>query len=632
MLVLPVQSAGEVIALRDDALADRVYVALSRPQVARGIDGQPRFRLLRWAAQTDNARTVGGRLSLDVNLQPSAAQLSAAGLGERTPMPLPWLDATVRLEGPQFEPVDAEVSIAGAGIAALSVDLSAAAASVLAPLLRGDNVMPLQVVWTGHVQVRLPAVEVIASGDVSEIRRRVEIAGGGRQVTTTRSIIDANVHIEIRGTDRPELERALRDWVLDELVRRFTGNLPLTVHAAASDVVRWPITLATTLDDFVAAPARGALVETFVLDGQDLGAALPVEVRVLGDFAGRLERVDVRVAPLGSDAVTELSFTDTAARNLRLGTRDVRFAYRVKLDDRAAGPWSAWSEVRGATSIAIPVAVPETVTIEVAAIGLDLDTRWASVTVAAELQLADAPPVVRNVVLDAQHRSVTFAQPLDGVRGAMKARVTYLSRQGETLERLIDDVAGDQIIVGDPLEGSRIGLVVVPAGNGWDDVALAMVDLRYADGAHVVDETVELRKLDDLVEWQAPARPDGPRSVQWRVHTSFKDGRFESGTWQSTDAGVAVVRIDAVPRRTVQIFPIHFDPAVVRQGVVRLRSDARSESVSITDRTPRSIVLAPGAFDWTIAWTAADGAELPESAPQPGEDVIVLPRVTRSSP
>jgi len=51
--------------------------------------------------------------------------------------------------------------------------------------------------------------------------------------------------------------------------------------------------------------------------------------------------------------------------------------------------------------------------------------------------------------------------------------------------------------------------------------------------------------------------------------------------------------------------------------------------VTITDRSPRSVTLPPGQFTWTIAWTTTDGTAMPASAPQAGEDVIVLPRFAR---
>jgi hypothetical protein len=201
-----------------------------------------------------------------------------------------------------------------------------------------------------------------------------------------------------------------------------------------------------------------------------------------------------------------------------------------------------------------------------------------------------------------------------------------LSRQGRTVEQSLDNVLTDQVIVTDPLDRHRVRIALVPTGTGWTDVALAMVDLRYVDGAYTVDETVELRKADDFVEWEAPARPDGPQSVQWRCHTSFADGRFESGEWQTAAPGIVLVRIEGVPRRRVQVLPVFFDAGVTRQGIVRLRSGAQTETVVISDRTQRTVTLGPGAFTWTVAWTTADGAELPESAPENGDDVIVVPR------
>ena len=207
--------------------------------------------------------------------------------------------------------------------------------------------------------------------------------------------------------------------------------------------------------------------------------------------------------------------------------------------------------------------------------------------------------------------------------------MTFVSRQGRSVEQTIDEVANDQVIVVDPLDRQRVRVVLVPSGTGWDQVALAMVDLRYVDGDYTVDETVELRKLDDFVEWEAPARADGPQSIQWRRHVSFTDGRFESGAWETTGPGVVLVRVDGVARRKVQVIPVFFDPAVTRQCVVGLRSGAQTETVAITDRTQRTVSLGPGPFTWTVAWAMADGTLLPESAPQDGDDVIVLPRFSQ---
>jgi hypothetical protein len=152
-----------------------------------------------------------------------------------------------------------------------------------------------------------------------------------------------------------------------------------------------------------------------------------------------------------------------------------------------------------------------------------------------------------------------------------------------------------------------------------------MVDLHYVDGAYVVDETIELRTLLDFVEWSVPARPDGPQTVQWRLHASFTDGRFTSGDWQTAERGAIIVRIDGVPRRTVQVLPIYFDPAVSKSATLRLRSGSQLETLVFTDRTQRNVTLEPGPFSWTIQWTKPDGTLLNETTPQDGQDVLVVP-------
>jgi hypothetical protein len=297
----------------------------------------------------------------------------------------------------------------------------------------------------------------------------------------------------------------------------------------------------------------------------------------------------------------------------------------VKLVNRPVAEWSDWIDAHG-TSVLIPIAVPSSLRMEVLAAALDFETRWASISVTLEHRPPGAVAASQTVELDAAHHSATWTLPLDGVRGDVSATLTYRSRHGEAVVRRLDHIVEDQVIVTDPFDSSRVSVVVIPAGTGWNDVALAMVDLRYVDGAHVVDETVELRKLDDLVAWQAPARPDGPKQVQWRAHVSFADGKFESRAWQSTDTGIVVVSIDTVPRRNVQIFPIYFDAAVTRKAVLRLFDDSRSTSVEITDRASRSVALPAGPFSWGVAWTRADGTSVAESPPEPGDDVIVVPR------
>ena len=632
MLALPIRTQSGLIAIDDDSAPDRIYVALSRPRVARRADGSPRLRLVRWTRQSTAAdpAAVGARLTLDVEIQPTADEIAAAGLAGRDVQPLPWADASVRLEGPQLDPVVAPVTLAVGTIAAVTVDLSPLAAGILAPLLQAETVSPLQVTWSGHVLLRLPPVEVIATADVTELRRRIRIVEGVRELTITRSLIDANAHIEIRGAGDPGVEKALRDWVLDELTARFREGRSLNVHAAASDVVRWPILLATTLDDFVPAAMRRALVETLILTDDEIGRTPAIEVRPLGSFGDALERVDVQMVPMSGGDAVELALTDGSPRAVSLGTVDFRWRHRVKLRDRPAGDWGSWQESRGVSGLLIAVPTARDLVIEVLAVGLDFAQRWASVDVVLDHEPPGGPATSHSVQLDAAHLGARWTQPLAGVRGSVQARATFVSRQGRIVEQSLGDVANDQVIVTDPLERHRVRVALVPSGTGWSELALAMVDLRYVDGTYMVEETLELRTADDFVEWEAAARPDGPQAVEWRCHASFRDGRFESGAWQTVTPGVVLVRIEGPPRRRVQVLPVFFDAAVTREGIVRLRSGSQIETLVISDRTQHTVTLGPGAFTWTVAWTAADGTALPESAPQAGDDVIVVPPFRRA--
>jgi hypothetical protein len=628
MLTLPVESRGDLLVVHDDAAPDRVCVTLARPRVTNRADGNTSVRLLRWIPTQASAgvgQITGARLSVDVDLTPGATDLASASLGGADVQPMPWLDAKVRLDGPQFDAIEADVAIAAGSLAAVSIDLPPSAADILAPLLQGDTVSPLQLTWTGHVLVRLPPVEVIASADVTEIRRRLDLIAPGRRVTTIRSIVDANARIEIRGGSNAALEQAMRDWALGQLLERLDKGQSLDVHAAASDVVPWPIVLAATLDDLVPPDRRGTLVETVVLDPGDAAGVPPIDVRVLADFGGRVERVDVRLAPSTGDRTLELSFSDTMARPAALHTSDFRWCRRIKMKGSALGEWSPWEELHGRTGLVIPVVTPGSLSVDVLAAGLDFAERWSSVHVVLTHTAAGAVAESWTADLTAAQTAASWVTPLPGARGPITAALTYVSRQGQTIQRAIDRV-GDQLIVLDPLDGNQVRFTLLPAGTGWNDIAFAMVDMQYADGAYVVDETLELRRLSDMVEWVVPARPDGPQTACWRLHASFTDGRFTSSEWQEVPRGPLVVRIDGIRRRTVQILPIYFDTTTTKSVTVRLRSGPQTESIVCADRSQKIVTLPDGPFSWTLQWTRPDGSQSAESAPQDGDNVIVIPR------
>jgi hypothetical protein len=628
MLNLPVNTIGPLLTLADDAAPGRYAAASARPRLARQPDGKPALQLRRWIPSSGSSGAAPGfaRLTLTVQVSPLAQEVSAAGLSADAVRPMPWVDAAIELMGPRFEPVRAEVAVAAGSLGVVSTDLPPESASVLASLLTREVVSPLQVTWKGSVLVRLPAVEVVASASIDTKKIRSARAGPFSSYQERRSLIEANAHVEIRGVSDAALEAAFRDWALGELTRHLEEGRDLSVRAEAAQVVRWPIQLATTLDDLLSAGERQGLVETAILDPSELGQSPPLEVRALGDFGGRLERVDVRLNPIGGGAAKELSLTSDAAQRVGLGTAQFSWSYRAKLVSQPAGAWSEPREASGSYSLLIPVPAAPELRVEALASGIDFARRWSSIRI--ELAHQAAPPDGASTVLqlDAGHPSAAWTRSLAGPRGNVKATLTFVSREGESVQQSLDDVPGEQLVVSDPLDGDRLRVPLMPAGNGWDGLAVAMIDLRYRDGQFCREETVEMRSAGDFIEWETPARSGGPRAIDWRCHASYLDGRFVETAWQTVESGVLAVPLQAPATREVQLLPVFFDISRTVQIDVRLLAGGRVVTQPITSPAAVRVTLPPGPYRWALTWRMKDGttAEMPEQ--QSDDDVIVLPR------
>lgn len=629
MLTLPVNNRGSLIAISDDTIPNRVVVASAKPRLARRPDGSPLLRLDRWVLPTGSssaAPVTGGRLNLTIDLEPLASEVSAANLGTVVIEPIPWLDATIELMGPLFQPVVAEIAVAAGALGVIAVDLTPEASSVLASLLVRDVVSPLQVVWTGSVRVRLPAVEIVASASVRKTASIFTGFTGRSSHHVSRSLIEANAHIEIRGANNPELEAVFREWALSELARRLDEGSDLSVRASAGQVVRWPIRLATTLDDLLSSDQRQNLVQTHVLDPSELSQVPPIEVSVLGAFGDQLERVDVRLAPTGDGSTKELSINSDKPQRVRLGTADFRWSYRTKLPSQLPGEWSQSREVKGSYSLLIPVSVTKDISIEVLASGVDFERRWKSISVQLNHQAALPDAASTVVELNAANRSAMWKLTLAKPRGKVRANITFFSHQGQSVKTDIDDVTGEQLIIVDPLESHRRRLALMPAGNGWDNIAVAMVDLRYRDRDFRYEETVELKSFTDFVEWETPVRADGPREIEWRCHASFRDGRFEETDWRVVDSTVLAVPLQAPASRQVQLVPVFFDSSQTARLEVKLRSGDRSVTQVITSKAAIWVTLPPGPFLWSVTWSMINGMTKQTSEERSDEEVIILPR------
>lgn len=538
MLTLPMELRGPLVVLPDHADPSRAYAALARPRLSPGTAERPSLRLLAWTATTApraGEREIGGHLRLEIEVQPTPHELAAAGRPGLTVHPMPWVDAHAILELPGAEPITSEASVLAGGRAALAMRLSPRQVDLLAPLLRGETVAPLQLTWAGQVRARMPAVEVVATVDSTALGS----AHGSGTLTTLRSHVTTHARVEITGSTDPTIEAALRAWALEVLVERAAEGRTLLVRTAAADVVSWPIRLSSTLE--LGDPPPSGTVTLLALPPEALEQPPPVRIEARGGFDSGVQRVDVELRHADAEPV-RVALTDEAPAWVELGRDAITWRHRVVVGG-VPHPWSSWRDASGLRDLTIPVVLPPPRVVEVLLAGLDLRTRWATVRV--ELTATDTAdhPHAHGIELREATRSGTWALP-DGLQGAtVRARTTFVSMQGLLVERGPDEVEHDQVVVADPFGSHRIGLTLVPVGPRWDEIALVMVDVRHEDGPWIHEQAVELRRLADFVQLDLPARPGAPRSIAWRVHASFTDGRFAQGPWQRTDEPLVTVAV-----------------------------------------------------------------------------------------
>lgn len=622
MLTLPFRTMGALLVADDDTDPKRRWACAAVPRIARRADGTPRARLSTFTRAGEVASTdtrTAGRLSVDVDVRPTPEAIVAAGLDPAYVLPLPWLDAELEVQGPELDPVGAAIALA-LGTGGAVVDLDARATDVVAAALAAQTSGLLRLTWRGHVRARMPSIEVIATADIDEIRSRttsLSVRGPTQVSIVTRSIVSASARIEIVGAADPALEASLREWACDALTEHVQSGKPLSIRATASDVTRMPIALTGMLEDSVRPDERAKLREDILLDPDDLLALRVFEVRPVGDVGGTIERVDVELEGAGTTARLEL--VEDRARRVTVPQGELQWRRRIVPRGGRAWPWSPWAPVGSTSGLAVPATLPANRIVEVVAAGFDFAGRWESIHVDIG---SDGRPLTA-LVLEAATPSVRVDLG-PATEAPVRARIVCLARSGYTHTRQVDAVEGEQLVVTDPFAGAVHELTLVPTGTGWADVAMTMVDLKRDEGGQLLRETVTLARLEDFVQWRVPATQDTAPTIAWRRHTSYRSGRLESTPWQTTTESVLPLPIAGVPRRTVQLLPIHIEPGMRIRA--RLSSGDVVREAAMSDRNAVNVELPPGRYRIALAWTMPDASERTLAERESDDDVVVIPR------
>lgn len=357
-------------------------------------------------------------------------------------------------------------------------------------------------------------------------------------------------------------------------------HMKLELSLEQNSVVSWPIHPQGTLQTFfrgMSAAQISNFVRVVQLD-DPVFQSLNLTARVFAPFdATGLEAVEVEVRYAGRDAsgdrqekLKTFTFTGNQPQKwepkLIGDERSYEHRHRFKFAGRPFGSFTRW-ETSSRSDLNISVAAPGRVFVEVRAGDVDFENqvRQVQVLLAYEDPAAGVPRQEQTVLLEKTSTSGVYDRQIFEPRARpVLYRQRFRMQSGEVVEDPDwQELSGSQLIVNQPARG-LLRVRLLPAGDGWDGVAQVIVDLRYEDAANGLrrEESLVLKTSQEFRTWEVALRDQNRRVFEYRVHASFKDGRFQQGQWQShTGEETLPIVVHAPPRHQIQIIPDRLDLA-----------------------------------------------------------------------
>ncbi|WP_127806596.1 hypothetical protein [Hydrogenophaga sp. NH-16] len=357
-------------------------------------------------------------------------------------------------------------------------------------------------------------------------------------------------------------------------------HVKLELSLEQNSVVPWPIHPQGTLQTFfrgMSAAQIANFVRVVVLD-DPVFQSLNLTARVFAPFdAAGLEAVEVEVRYAGRDAngdrqekLKTFTFTGNQPQKwepkLIGDERGYEYRYRFKFAGRAFGSFTRWEAAsRNDLNISVPAAGRVFVEVRAGDIDFENQVRQVQVLLAYEDPAAGVPRQEQTVLLDKTSTSGVYDRQIFEPRARpVLYRQRFRLQSGEVVEDPDwQELSGHQLIVNQPARG-LLRVRLLPAGDGWDAVAQVIVDLRYEDAPNGLrrEESLVLKTSQEFRTWEVALRDQNRRGFEYRVHASFKDGRFQQGPWQShTGEETLPIVVQAPPRHQIQIIPDRLDLA-----------------------------------------------------------------------
>jgi hypothetical protein len=169
----------------------------------------------------------------------------------------------------------------------------------------------------------------------------------------------------------------------------------------------------------------------------------------------------------------------------------------------------------------------------------------------------------------------------------LQVQKTWYLQDGTVWTSDWEPLLGTSVAVGAPPLG-ELSCLLVPTGQGWDDVDVVLVDVRHDDPARAEEasaqRTVQLRGRHDSARVALSVSPHAPQRLRHRVITRFADGRLHRADWVHGTAAVQWVQLPLMQTsRSLRLMSKGLDFDETPKTVVALSVEgAASQSTELT--------------------------------------------------
>ncbi len=412
------------------------------------------------------------------------------------------------------------------------------------------------------------------------------------------------------------------------------ATMHIELHLDQSSVVEWEVHPQATLETFFAGMTPAELhnyVRRIDLE-DDFFKHLGLTMRAFTDYSDpNLAAVELDLHYEGRDEngvqqQKDATFTFTTPEpqswnpSLIGSTRDYQSRYRAIFKNHDAGSFSEWApQSSSALNVALPA--PGRVTVDVLAGDID----WNNLVDRVQVTLAyedasrhiareEAVVLLGATALQGHYERLIY----DVWRNPVEYKVRFDLKSGEVLDDgMWQPTVNRQIVINQPFV-SVLRVSLLPAGDGWDTVVQAIVDLRYSDPAnkYVVPDSLSLHSQSEFKQWTVVLKDKTKRDFSYKVTTSFKDGRLETQDWQPSSAETLPIIAKLHAMLKVQVIPTNLDFSTAPITSVTFHYKAAgvdtSETLVFHDKAPQTWMVAtpdgaPHDYTYQVTHHPADG-------------------------